>query len=79
MLSPGGEMKRRFFCLFLLPGAVLFLHAQNPRIITAVSIAMRGDPQYSGDFTHFGYVNPGAPKGGSITRYAIGTYDNFHR
>jgi ABC-type oligopeptide transport system substrate-binding subunit len=40
---------------------------------------MRGDPQYSGDFTHFGYVNPGAPKGGSITRYAIGTYDNFHR
>jgi microcin C transport system substrate-binding protein len=40
---------------------------------------MRGEPKYPDGFTHFDYVNPGAPKGGSVTRHVIGTYDNFHR
>jgi microcin C transport system substrate-binding protein len=74
------EMKIRHCCLVLL--AVMAsgsAAAQTPRTITASSIAMRGNPQYREGFTHFDYVNPGAPKGGTITRYAIGTYDNFHR
>lgn len=44
----------------------------------ATSIALRGEPKYADRFTHFDYVNPDAPKGGSLTRAYIGTFDNFH-
>ena len=29
-------------------------------------------------FSHFDYVNPDAPKGGSVRRAAIGTFDSFN-
>lgn len=41
-------------------------------------ISMHGDLKYPADFTHFDYTNPEAPKGGSVTRAAIGTFDNFN-
>lgn len=43
------------------------------------SFALLGEPKYPDGFAHFGYVNPDAPKGGSITLSALGTYDNFNR
>ncbi|PIE35576.1 ABC transporter substrate-binding protein [candidate division KSB3 bacterium] len=48
-------------------------------IIESHAISMRGEPKYPADFTHFDYVNPDAPKGGTLTLSAIGTYDSFHR
>lgn len=51
----------------------------DEKVITAYSLAMHGKPRYGADFKHFDYVNPDAPKGGTITYSAIGTYDNFHR
>lgn len=42
------------------------------------AIAMHGDPALPGDFTHFPYANPNAPKGGSITYGVIGTFDNLN-
>ena len=50
----------------------------NSHIIKANSIAMNGSPKYSENFTHFDYVNPEAPKGGSVRMHAIGTYDSFN-
>lgn len=41
-------------------------------------IAMHGEPKYAGDFRHFDYVNPDAPKGGSVRLAARGTYDSFN-
>ncbi|WP_022729449.1 extracellular solute-binding protein [Fodinicurvata sediminis] len=41
-------------------------------------IAMHGEPKYPADFTHFDYVNPAAPKGGSVRLAARGTYDSFN-
>ena len=41
-------------------------------------IAMHGDPKYGPDFTHFDYVNPDAPKGGTVRLSAIGTFDSFN-
>jgi microcin C transport system substrate-binding protein len=71
-------MKRYvLFCLFILCG--FSLQSQTKKTITAASIAMHGKPKYADGFTHFDYVNPDAPKGGSLTREATGTYDNFHR
>jgi len=42
-------------------------------------IAMHGDLRYPADFTHFGYVNPDAPKGGTM-RFGVapGTFDSFN-
>lgn len=41
-------------------------------------IAMHGDLKYPADFSHFGYANPQAPKGGSFRQAAIGTFDSFN-
>ena len=40
--------------------------------------AMRGEPKYAPDFTHFDYVNPKAPKRGALRLHAIGTFDGFN-
>ncbi|MCP4394653.1 MAG: ABC transporter substrate-binding protein [Alphaproteobacteria bacterium] len=42
------------------------------------AIAMHGKPKYGKDFTHFDYVNPDAPKGGTFRRHASGTFDTFN-
>lgn len=41
-------------------------------------IAMQGEPALPADFKHFPYVNPQAPKGGTITYGVIGTFDNLN-
>lgn len=35
-------------------------------------------PKYGPDFTHLDYVNPDAPKGGTVRRHAIGSFDSFN-
>ncbi len=44
----------------------------------AHAIAMHGEPKYGPDFTHFDYVNPNAPKGGTIRLAQRGTFDSFN-
>src|SRR5512142_1164331 len=41
-------------------------------------LALYGEPKYGPDFKNFDYVNPNAPKGGTIKFSAIGTYDTFN-
>ena len=41
-------------------------------------LAMHGDLKYGPDFKHFDYVNPNAPKGGSIRLNAIGGFDSLN-
>ncbi|MBK0002384.1 extracellular solute-binding protein [Erwinia sp. S38] len=52
---------------------------QAEKINEGYSFAQLGTAKYATGFTHFDYTNPAAPKGGSITLSAIGTYDNFNR
>jgi len=42
------------------------------------AIAMHGEPKYGPDFKHFDYVNPNAPKGGTLVLSADGTFDTFN-
>ncbi len=43
------------------------------------AIAMHGEPKYGPDFTHFDYLTPDAPKGGSARLGVSGTFDTFNR
>jgi microcin C transport system substrate-binding protein len=37
-----------------------------------------GDVKYPADFEHFDYVNPNAPKGGTLRQHDIGTFDSLN-
>jgi len=45
---------------------------------TVHALAMHGQPKYGPDFTQLDYVNPEAPKGGTVRFAAIGTFDSFN-
>ena len=40
---------------------------------------MHGIPKYNENFTHLNYVNPDAPKGGTIRFGSYGSFDNLNR
>jgi microcin C transport system substrate-binding protein len=42
------------------------------------ALSMFGDVKYGPDFEHFDYVDPNAPKGGSVKLAAIGTFDSLN-
>ncbi|MER8990468.1 extracellular solute-binding protein [Mesorhizobium sp. M0678] len=42
------------------------------------ALAMQGEPALPSDYKHFNYVNPDAPKGGSITYCVVGRFDNLN-
>ena len=44
----------------------------------AHALALLGDPALPEGFPHFPWVNPAAPKGGEIIRYALGSFDSFN-
>ncbi len=44
----------------------------------AHAIALYDEPKYAADFKHFDYVNPNAPKGGTMRTATKGTFDSFH-
>ena len=68
--------------LGLTPGtpAISSAHAQSgvgePAFRHALSLF--GEIKYPAGFKRFDYVNPEAPKGGSVRQIQIGTFDNFN-
>ena len=45
---------------------------------TTHALSLVGEPKYGPDFPYLDYVNPDAPKGGTLRRYAIGGYDSLN-
>ncbi|MDD3182072.1 MAG: extracellular solute-binding protein [Alphaproteobacteria bacterium] len=43
-----------------------------------VSLAMHGEAKYKDGFTRFDYVNPTAPKGGTLTLGVVGSFDSLN-
>ena len=41
-------------------------------------LSLFGDLKYPADFKRFDYVNPAAPKGGTVRQISLGTFDNFN-
>lgn len=54
---------------------VLFCPAQ---LHAAHGISIDGAVKYAPGFSHFAYVNPGAPKGGSLTLHDLGGFDKMN-
>ncbi|MFC4626409.1 extracellular solute-binding protein [Daeguia caeni] len=48
----------------------------EPQWRTASSLI--GEPKYPADFKHYDHVNPQAPKGGTLNRVAVGTFDTLN-
>ncbi|RYX96546.1 MAG: ABC transporter substrate-binding protein [Bradyrhizobiaceae bacterium] len=42
------------------------------------ALSLFGEVKYPADFKRFDYVNPDAPKAGSVRQIALGTFDNFN-
>ena len=42
------------------------------------AIALHGEPKYPPDFEHVDYVNPNAPKGGTLRQHVVGTFDSLN-
>lgn len=59
--------------------AIAFAAGASAEDITrAHAIALHGEPKYGPDFAHFEYVNPDAPKGGTIRLGVAGSFDSFN-
>jgi len=41
-------------------------------------LTLYGEPKYGPEMEHWPFVNPNAPKGGTLVRSAIGTFDSFN-
>lgn len=52
--------------------------AADPAVTRSHGLTILGTPKLPGDFTHFPYVNPDAPKGGEVSLAAVGTFDGFN-
>jgi len=42
------------------------------------AVSLHGTPKYAADFKHVDYVNPDAPKGGTLRLHSIGTFDSLN-
>src|SRR3974377_1008922 len=84
-------MKRRWRSSLVEPSARSSAMRKVPAIFVALSVllglagapgagttpgmSLFGDLKYGPDFQHFDYVNPDAPKGGTMRLFAIGTFE----
>ena len=71
-------MKRNGIILLMLLAVGGALMAA-PSVTVSYYLSVHGTPKYPANFTHFDYVNPDAPKGGTLRMGTIGTYDSFNR
>jgi microcin C transport system substrate-binding protein len=69
---------KRIAILMLVLTAAAVLAGAAPKIIVSHALSVHGAPKYRAGFGHFDYVNPNAPKGGTMRQWSMGTYDNFN-
>jgi microcin C transport system substrate-binding protein len=70
-------MKRYLWLLVLLP-LVFASELGDPENYVGHALALHGDLKYDADFSHFEYVNPDAPKGGTMRLATTGTFDSLN-
>ena len=74
MFKPKHILAALVFFLVFMPG---FSRAGDEATVYH-ALALSGTPKYPAGFTHFDYVNPEAPKGGTARQFSLGTFDSFN-
>ncbi len=69
---------RRLVVLFWMALAAVAPAQAEDAPLRTYGLALVGAIKLPPDFTHFPYTNPDAPKGGTVTRAAIGSFDSFN-
>ncbi|MCA0044392.1 extracellular solute-binding protein [Celeribacter litoreus] len=64
-----------FACVSVLAGAAT---AEDAEIITSTWYSEWNEAKYAEPFDHLDYVNPDAPKGGSMSLGTVGTFDSMN-
>ena len=62
----------------ILVGLLFSVAAAASSTAATPGMSLFGDLKYGPDFVHFDYVNPLAPKGGTMRLSAIGTFDTLN-
>jgi microcin C transport system substrate-binding protein len=65
----------------LAGGTLLFwapLVAADAAPVKSHALTLDDEPKYGPDFKHLDYVNPNAPKGGTVRLFSIGSFDTFN-
>ena len=62
----------------IIVAALLLVFAGNAHAAATHGMSLFGDLKYGPDFKHFDYVNPDAPKGGTMRYPALGTFDTLN-
>lgn len=87
MRSRAAVMSRRTGAAAMALGSVALValalvaapaRGQDGTVIRTHGYSTFGDLKYPENFAHFDYVNPDPPKGGEISTWAQGTFDNFN-
>ncbi len=73
----GGALTLPLTSLKLQPFGLPAAWAADP--VWRHGVSLFGDVKYPPEFAHFEYVNPQAPRGGSVRQIALGTFDNFNQ
>ena len=58
--------------------ALLLAAAGAAKAVATYGLSLFGDLKYQAGFTHFEYADPNAPKGGTMRRASIGTFDTLN-
>lgn len=61
---------------YLVPKNVYSM--EDRPLIWQSSSTLTDSPKYGAHFDHYDYVNPSAPKGGSLNMISVGTFDSFN-
>ncbi|WP_194842613.1 extracellular solute-binding protein [Endozoicomonas sp. OPT23] len=63
--------------LFFTASTALFAD-RLPTELRQASLSLHGESKYPANFKHFDYVNPDAPKGGTLQQASVGTFDSLN-
>jgi len=63
---------------FLLGAALLLAVGRAAKAAVSYGMSLYGDFKYPPDFKHYDYVNPDAPKGGTMRLESLGTFDTLN-
>jgi microcin C transport system substrate-binding protein len=58
---------------------ILVILLKSPAALAAHAVAFFGEPKYPADFSHFDYINPDAPKGGSMVLSLVTLNSSFDK